>query len=78
ADLIQRNRAFHRLVVDGVGVEYRDPEGRIRGAQVRVMDFDEPANNDWLAVNQFAVVENGHHRRPDVVLFVNGLPLAVI
>ena len=77
-DLIQRNRALHRLLVDGVTVEYRDTEGSIRGAQARVIDFDDPANNDWLAVNQFTVVENKHTRRPDVVLFVNGLPLAVV
>jgi type I restriction enzyme R subunit len=78
ADLIVRNRALHRLLVDGVTVEYRDAGGSIRGAQARVIDFDDPAGNDWLAVNQFSVVENKHSRRPDVVLFVNGLPLAVI
>jgi type I restriction enzyme R subunit len=78
AELIQRNRALHRLLVDGVTVEYRTAEGDIRGAQARVIDFDDPVNNDWLAVNQFSVVENKHSRRPDVVLFVNGLPLAVL
>jgi type I restriction enzyme R subunit len=78
ADLIQRNRALHRLLVDGVTVEYRDGEGGIRGAQARVIDFDHVPANDWLAVNQFSVVENKHNRRPDVVLFVNGLPLAVL
>jgi type I restriction enzyme R subunit len=78
ADQIQRNRAMHRLLVNGVAVEYRTREGEIRGAQARVVDFDEPGNNDWLAVNQFSVTENKHSRRPDVVLFVNGLPLAVL
>jgi type I restriction enzyme R subunit len=78
ADLIQRNRYIHRLLVDGVTVEYRTADGGIRGAPVRVLDFDDPDNNDWLAVNQFAVVENRHSRRPDIVLFVNGLPLAVM
>ena len=73
-----RNRAFHRMLVDGVTVEYRTNDGAVRGAQARVIDFDTPANNDWLAVNQFTVVENKHERRPDVVLFVNGLPLGVI
>ena len=73
-----RNRAFHRMVVDGVTVEHRDSEGRIRGAQVQVIDFDNPAHNDWLAVNQFTVTENRNNRRPDVLLFVNGLPLGVI
>jgi len=78
ADLVVRNRSLHRLFVDGVTVEYRDADGSIRGAQARVIDFDNPSNNDWLAVNQFSVVENKHARRPDVVLFVNGLPLAVL
>ena len=73
-----RNRAFHRMLVDGVTVEYVGADGRIRGAQVLVLDFDESASNDWLAVNQFTVVENKHERRPDIVLFVNGLPLGVI
>jgi type I restriction enzyme R subunit len=61
-----------------VTVEYRTPDGEIRGAQARVMDFDNTDANDWLAVNQFTVVENKHSRRPDIVLFVNGLPLAVV
>jgi type I restriction enzyme R subunit len=78
AELVQRNRALHRLLVDGATVEYRDGQGDIRGAQARVIDFDDPASNDWLAVNQFSVVENRHSRRADVVLFVNGLPLAVL
>jgi type I restriction enzyme R subunit len=78
ADLIVRNRALHRLLVDGVTVEYRDAAGDMRGAQARVIDFENPAGNDWLAVNQFSVVENKHSRRPDVALFVNGLPLAVV
>ena len=76
--LAARNRAFHRMAVDGVTVEYRDDGGAIRGAQVHVLDFEQPSNNDWLAVNQFTVVEGNHERRPDMVLFVNGLPLAVI
>ena len=70
-----RNRAFHRMVVDGVTVEHRPDNGAIRGAQVHVIDFDDPANNDWLAVNQFTVVENKHERRPDDARF--GEPLFV-
>ena len=73
-----RNRAFHHMLVDGVTVEYRTSDGDIRGAQARVVDFDSPSNNDWLAVNQFTVTENKYNRRPDVVLFVNGLPLCII
>lgn len=73
-----RNRAFHRQLVEGVPVEYRRADESIAGAQALVIDFDEPDNNDWLAVNQFTVVENKHTRRPDIVLFINGLPLAVL
>ena len=76
--LVERNHAVHRMLVDGVTVEYRRTDGSIGGAQARVIDFELPANNDWLAVNQFTVSEGQHTRRPDVVLFVNGLPLAVI
>ena len=84
ATLEARNRTFHRMLVDGVTVEYRSSDGlpeqisAIRGAQVRIIDFDHPANNDFLAVNQFTVSENRNTRRPDVVLFVNGLPLGII
>jgi len=78
ADLLARNRHLHRLLVDGVTVEYRAKDGSIRGAQARVIDFDHVAANDFLAVNQFTVAENKHTRRPDVVLFVNGLPLVVM
>ena len=73
-----RNRTFHRMLVDGVTVEYRTSDGVIRGAQVQVLDYTNPLNNDWLAVNQFTVTENKHERRPDIVLFVNGLPLGII
>jgi type I restriction enzyme, R subunit len=76
--LIERNRAVHRMLVDGVTVEYRRKEGSIAGAQAHVIDFNDPDNNDWLAINQFTVAEGQHTRRPDVVLFINGLPLAVI
>ena len=78
ATLEVRNRAFHRLLTDDVAVEYRGDGGAIRGAQVRAIDFDDADGNDWLAVNQCTVVENRRERRPDVVLFVNGLPLGLI
>jgi len=78
ATLEARNRALHRLLVDGVNVEYRRKDGSIAGAQAKVIDFEDPENNDWLAVNQFTVSENRHTRRPDVVLFLNGLPLTLV
>src|ERR1035437_5383920 len=77
--LIERNRAVHRMLVDGVTVEYRRADGSIAGAQARVIDFDDPDNNDWLAVDQFTVVgPQGHNRRGGLVSFLNGLPLGVI
>jgi type I restriction enzyme R subunit len=78
ATIEARNRSFHRMLIDGVTVEHRRPDGTIGGAQARVIDFDNPENNHWLAVNQFTVAEDEHNRRPDILLFVNGLPLVVI
>ena len=75
--LVQGNRIFHRMLVDGVGVEYRS-DGRIVHDKARLVDFEDPDSNDWLAVNQFTVVEGQHNRRPDIVLFLNGLPIGVI
>ncbi len=77
-NLVARNHLLHRLLVNGVNIEYSRPDGSIAGAQVQVLDYDDPENNDWLAVNQFTVVENKINRRPDIVLFVNGLPLVVL
>ncbi|MBN2207826.1 MAG: type I restriction endonuclease subunit R [Candidatus Coatesbacteria bacterium] len=76
--LVENNRAFHRLLLDGVAVECRRPDGSIGYQQVRLVDWDEPDNNDWLAVNQFSVKEGQCVRRPDIVVFVNGLLIAVI
>ena len=78
ATLEARNRAFHRMLVAGVTVEYRTDGGAIRGAQAAVIDYGDPTANDFLAVNQLTIAERDHTRRPDVVLFVNGLPLGVI
>jgi len=80
ADAVSRNRAFHKMLVDGVTVEEKRKDGSIGGVIVRLIDFDEPDNNDWLVVNQFTVTSgaSGHNRRPDIVVFVNGLPLAVL
>jgi len=76
--LIANNRAFHRMLVDGIAVECRRKDDSIGAEIVRLIDFDDPESNDWLVVNQFTVIEGQHNRRPDVVLFVNGLPLGVI
>ena len=76
--LIQTNRAFHKMLRDGVPVEYPRPDGSIAGDHVRLLDFNDAQANDWLAVNQFTVTEGQHNRRPDIVVFVNGLPLGLI
>ena len=82
--LIGNNRAFHKMLSDGIAVEYRTADGRIKGDTVWLVDFENPDNNDWLAVDQFTVIERAGPRpastirRPDVVIFINGLPLAVI
>ena len=72
-----RNRAFHRMLVDGVGVEYRD-NGWLRGVQAQVVDFRNPLSNHFLAINQFTVIEDRNRRRLDIALFVNGLPIGII
>ncbi len=76
--LAQTNRAFHRMLRDGVDVEYVRPDGSIKGDKARLVDFANVRANDWFVVNQFTVIEAQHNRRPDVIVFVNGLPLALI
>ena len=75
--LVQCNRMFHRMLTEGVDVEYQ-AKGRTVHDKVRVADFEKPENNNFLAVNQFTVVEGQHNRRADIVLFLNGLPVAVV
>lgn len=77
-DLVVDNHDFHLLLTDGVNIEYRHSDGSIRTTQARLFDFDNPANNDFVAVNQLTVIQGDINRRPDIVLYVNGLPLAVI
>ena len=76
--LIEENRRLHRHLIEGVPVEIAREDGSIGGDTARLIDFDNVDANDWLAVNQYTVIEGQKNRRPDVVLFVNGIPLAVI
>lgn len=76
-NLIDNNEAFHRLLTEGIEIELMSEEG-IKGDKVWLVDFANPENNEFLACNQFTVIENNINKRPDVVLFVNGLPLVVI
>ena len=76
--LVEENRRLHKLMVEGVDVEFYSDDGTIRGDKVRLIDFDDLAANDWLATGQFTVIEGSINRRPDIVVFINGLPLGVI
>ena len=75
--LLAANQHFHRLLVAGVPVQYQQG-GDTRGDYVRLVDWAAPERNEWLAVNQFTIKGPHHTRRPDVVLFVNGLPLVMV
>jgi type I restriction enzyme R subunit len=75
--LLANNEAFHRMLTEGVKVSYQE-DGNTRGDLVWLVDFADPYNNDLLAVNQYTVVENNRNKRPDVLLFVNGLPLVLV
>ena len=73
-----RNRAFHLDLINGVTVDKRFPDGTVSGVPARIVDFEDPPENDWLAVNQFSAQETQTPRRPDIVLFLNGLPVGNI
>ncbi len=75
---IDNNAYFHKLITDGVDVKFSTGDGKSRTDKVWLIDFDQPERNEFLAVNQLTVIENHQNRRPDIVLFVNGLPLVVI
>src|SRR5487761_664661 len=74
----ENNHRFHELLINGVDYECRRADGSVSVGLASLIDFNDAANNDWLAVNQLTVIEDRNNRRPDVVVFVNGLPLAVI
>lgn len=75
--LVAENESFHKLVVDGIDIPVQTQEGE-RFKKVWLFDFENPENNEFLAVNQYTVIENNIERRPDVILFINGLPLVVL
>jgi type I restriction enzyme R subunit len=76
--LFENNQAFHRILAEGIDVKFSIGEGKAKTDKVWLVDFSNPANNEFLAINQFTVIENHNNKRPDIVLFVNGLPLVVI
>lgn len=76
-ELLANNEAFHRLMTEGVNVSYQK-DGSQRGDLVWLIDFANPDNNEFLVVNQYTIIENNQNKRPDLILFVNGIPLVVI
>jgi len=76
-NLIENNKDFHVMLTDGIEVEYMTDSG-IRGDKVWLVNFENPENNEFIVCNQFTVIENNINKRPDIVLFINGLPLVVI
>lgn len=76
-DLLTDNEAFHRMLTEGVSVTYRK-DGDLRGDKVKLIDFNEVDNNEFNVINQFTIIENNHNKRPDVILFINGMPLVVM
>lgn len=77
SELLSDNETFHKLLVEGVKVDIQR-DGITRGEIVHLVDFDDVSNNDFVVANQFTIIENGHNKRPDIILFINGLPLVVI
>ncbi len=76
--LIKNNKAFHQLLLEGVKVEYKDTDGKEKTDYVQIVDFNNVSNNQFLVVNQYTITGNKGNRRPDVIVFINGLPLAIL
>jgi len=76
-DLTTNNEAFHRMLTEGINVTYQKGENS-RGDLVWLIDFDNPENNDYVVVNQYTIIENHSNKRPDVILFINGIPLVLM
>lgn len=77
-NLLVNNKAFQKMITDGIDVSYRLDNGEVKYTQAHIFDFEKPLNNDFMAVNQFTIIENRTEKRPDVIVFVNGLPVVVI
>ena len=77
-NLLENNLTFHENLINGIEVEDYDNEGQSIVEIVKIVDFEHPQNNDFLAVNQLTIVNGDYTKRPDIVLFINGLPIVVI
>lgn len=76
--LLMNNKAFQKMITDGIDVSVKQKDGSYRTEKVYVFDFEKPLNNEFMAANQFTIIEHGVEKRPDVIVFVNGIPLVVI
>ena len=76
--LVDANHHLHHLLVNGITTEFLRADGTTGYAPLRLIDYDEPDNNDWVVVNQFTVKEGNHTRRPDVLVFLNGMPVGIL
>lgn len=77
-DPVAENKRLHELMVKGVPVEAKSGDGQASTVLMKLVDFETPSKNDWMALNQFTIIENGHNRRPDVLVFLNGLPVGLL
>ncbi|MGO2795525.1 MAG: type I restriction endonuclease, partial [Staphylococcus saprophyticus] len=77
-NLLENNRTFHEMITNGIEVEHYNDDGETINDLVYVFDFNNPRNNDFLAVNQLTIVNGEYNKRPDIILFINGLPVVVI
>ncbi len=75
---IDENYRIHKIITEGVSIEHRAADGEVRTSRIWLVDYEQPTRNDWLAVNQFTIVQDGKNRRPDVVVFLNGLPVGLL
>jgi len=75
---VAENFRLHKLITEGVPVEHRGSDRTVRTARIWLVDYEDATNNDWVAINQFTIIENGKNRRPDVIVFVNGIPLGLL
>lgn len=74
---IDENYRVHRLLTEGVPVETRGSDGKLHTVRIWLVDFEHPQNDDWAVINQFTIIDNGHNRRPDLLVFLNGIPVAL-
>jgi type I restriction enzyme R subunit len=78
SDIIKNNMIFHNYLIDGISISYRSKDGENRSQLIKLIDFDNIDNNEFLVVNQYTIIENNKNRRPDVIIFINGIPISVI